>query len=53
MKNEINKATFIVKWKPVKGGVVSSFLTENEDEAIKNFKDNVRLGHRVSIEVMR
>lgn len=47
------KATFIVRWKPVNGGTESSYLTENEEDAIENFKANVRLGHRVSIEVMR
>ena len=53
MGNKDNKATFIVKWQPVDGGTVSDFPTESEDEAIENFKANVRLGHRVSIEVMR
>ena len=47
------KATFIVRWKPVNGGTESSSLTKSEEEAIENFKANVRLGHRVSIEVMR
>lgn len=47
------KADYIVKWKPVDGGTESSYLTPSLDEAIENFKANVRLGHRVSIEVMR
>ena len=51
MKKEQN--TFIVSWKPVEGGTESSFLTDSEDEAIQNFKDNVRLGHRVCIKVLR
>ena len=52
-KKENTKADYIVKWKPVDGGKESSYLTPNMDEAIENFKANVRLGHRVSIEVMR
>ena len=44
------KATFIVKWKPVKSGFVSSYLTESEEEAIENFKANVRLGFEAIIE---
>ena len=47
------KATFIVRWKPVKGGTESSYLTESEGEAIEALKNNVRLSHMTSIEVMR
>ena len=48
-----DKHEYIVRWIPVDGGKESSFLTDNQEEAIENFKANVRLGHRVSIEVMR
>ena len=53
MTSDECKVTFIVKWKPADGGTESSFLTYNEEEAIENFKANVRLGHLASIEAMR
>ena len=44
------KATFIVKWKPVKGGTESSYLTDNLEEAVETFRNNVRLGFEATIE---
>ena len=45
-----SKATFIVRWKPVNGGTVSSYLTDSLEDAIETFRINARLGFAATIE---
>jgi len=42
--------TFIVKWKSADGCTESSYLTDNLEEAVETFRNNVRLGFEATIE---
>ena len=45
------KPSYIVLSRPTADSIASSFLTDDLEEAIEQFKAEVRLGHWASIEV--
>lgn len=45
------KPSYVVLSRPTADSIASAFLTDDIDEAIEQFKAEVRLGHRASIEV--
>lgn len=45
----MSKVVYTLTIKP-KGGKESSYLTEELDDAIENFKANIRLGHDAKLE---